>query len=130
MVQNEVMRINRRNKILAVLSVFVIVAALLHFHFLPLWSGAYNRNCYLSKIEEENLAYLLTNVIDACKVVNLTYWLDYGKKDTRKCLSLDFFVYTLSPFPIYERSFCILHFVDVARFCRVSLANICCLAGT
>jgi len=64
--------------VLAVLCVFVIVSALLHFHFLPKWSGAYNRSCYLSKTEEENLAYLLTNVIDACKVVNLTYWLDYG----------------------------------------------------
>ena len=115
------MRINRRNTVLAVLCVFVIVSALLHFHFLPKWSGAYNRSCYLSKTEEENLAYLLTNVIDACKVVNLTYWLDYGKKYTQKCLFHSHF----APIP---NSRALDLQTPVLRYCRVSLASTCCLA--
>ena len=72
------MRVIRRNKKLVVLFLFIIAIALLHFHFLPSWSGAYNDSCYLSKRDKDNLVYLLTSVIDACKAVNLTYWIDYG----------------------------------------------------
>eukprot|EP00794_Sanderia_malayensis_P007581 gene7581-8420_t len=74
----------KRNRICTWKAVFyfvillALVLALLHFYLLPSWSGAYNKDCYLSTDDKNDLIYLLKGLIQEFQAHKITYWLDYG----------------------------------------------------
>ena len=51
----------------------------LHLKLLPAVSGAYNKECYLTDEQRNNLRYAIKTIAHMMDRHNVTYWLDFGK---------------------------------------------------